>query len=127
MEWHEYDANCRWIDIEETLNDCYGADSDDTDRCVILCKQGQNTYVQTSYDNDNGIERWRLEWRVTQPDGSYRHYYGVDKTPESRYHELVCDLRTVMETFHYFYVTGGTVLPTEKLEWYEMDLTRSDE
>ncbi len=110
-----------WHYIDEALDECVGVDSDGVGRfCVINRWESPATFVQTAYEPDPEEPGWRIEWRTTNEDGSFHHFYAVDRTDKSRAAQLVFSLQTVKDVFRVFFDPEDNAMPTDLVEWHEM-------
>ncbi len=118
-EWRRDDPP--WWLIELTVHSCRGEMDDGYGEYCILAKQDSNTYVQTAVclaeKPDDNIS-WRLEWRVTDPDGTYTHYFAGNPS-DGADAETVKDIDIVVKAFKAFYQNKG--LP-DSLIWKKYDI-----
>lgn len=108
--WFRHDP--QWWQVEAAVRSCFGTTKSGIGQFCILEIRDADTYVQTAFCPEAG-SAWRLEWRVTEPDGTYSHYYASDPA-DGGDADILLDVDSVILAFRAFYVGGD--LP-EALIW----------
>ena len=109
-DWIRHDP--QWWQVEAAVRSCFGKVDGDMGEFCILEMRDTSTYVQTAFCPEAGTA-WRLEWRITEPDGTYSHYYASD--PEGGGNaDILLSVDSVILAFRAFYIGGD--LP-ESLIW----------
>jgi hypothetical protein len=109
-DWVRHDP--QWWQVEAAVRSCFGRIDGDIGEFCILQIRGANTYVQTAFCPESG-SAWRLEWRITDPDGTYGHYYASDPA-DGNDADILLSIDSIILAFRAFYVGGD--LP-ESLVW----------
>ena len=122
--YYENIVGCTPQEVDEALDECRGRDEigEVWRFCILSIDEG--TYVQTACDEIDGVPTWRLEWRITEKRGKYRHCYAVQKNDPDPDGDMVLDLEIVKRVFHEFFRTGGRTMPTDEVVWHEMHFGR---
>jgi hypothetical protein len=110
-----------WWLIEFVVRSCQGEMDGGCGEFCILAKQNSNTYVQTAVclaENPGDNISWRLEWRVTDHDGTYTHYFASNPR-DSADAETVKDIDIAVMAFKAFY--QNKELP-DSLLWKKYDI-----
>ena len=109
-DWERHDP--QWWQVEFAVRSCFGKTESGIGQFCVLEIRGASTYVQTAFCPEAGAA-WRLEWRITDPNGTYSHYYASDPADGDDV-DVVLDVESVILAFRAFYV--GNDLP-EALIW----------
>lgn len=108
--WVRYDP--QWWQVEAAVRSCFGDTESGIGQFCILEMRDMTTYVQTAFCSE-AVAAWRLEWRITEPDGTYSHYYASDPA-DGGHAPILLDIESVIHAFRAFYAGGD--LP-EALIW----------
>lgn len=103
--------NPPWWLVDLSVRACYST-LDEVGSFCILAEVDRNNFVQTAFCPEAGIA-WRLEWRSTAADGSYAHYYAVERGDDSG-DGVIRNIEMIIKGFRALY--AGDTMPAE-LEW----------
>ncbi len=104
-----------WWLVRAGVHACVGVTDDGVGTYCILERLHARSYVQTAFVPGAGVA-WRIEWRNTEPNGSYTHYFAVVPGDDG---SLVHEIESVLTAFEAFY--RGEGLP-RSLEWTIYDI-----
>ena len=118
-DWYRVDPP--WWLIEVSVLSCQGVFINEEGRRIgnycVLAQAGINSYVQTAFCPE-AEDTWRLEWRITELDGSYIHCF-AHRPDDKDYPDTMRDIKIVQEAFKAFYRNQG--LP-DSLAWWPYDI-----
>jgi hypothetical protein len=118
-EWTRIDPP--WWQIEFAVRSCQGEMDGGFGEFCVLSQLGANTYVQTAVclgkSPDEKIA-WRIEWRITESDGAYTHYFARNPS-DNEDAETVENIEMVLMAFKAFY--QNKVQP-DSLTWKRYDI-----
>jgi hypothetical protein len=110
-----------WWQIELAVRSCQGEMEGGFGEFCVLSLLGSNTYVQTAVclgKSPDEKNTWRIEWRITEADGTYTHYFARDPS-DSEDAETVDSIEPVISAFKAFFQNKG--MP-DSLVWKKYDI-----
>jgi hypothetical protein len=118
-EWTRIDPP--WWQIEFAVRSCQGEMDGGFGEFCVLSQLGTNTYVQSAVSLGKSPDEknaWRIEWRITEFDGTYTHYFARNPS-DSADAKTVVDIGIVVIAFKSFYQNKG--MP-DSLVWMKYDI-----
>lgn len=106
-----------WWQIELAVRSCHGAMDGGFGEFCVLSQLNSNIFIQTAVCLNEPIS-WRLEWRVTDSNGIYTHYFAIKPSDHDDV-DTVENTEIVIMAFKAFYQNKG--LP-DSLTWKRYDI-----
>ncbi|MBI5006214.1 MAG: hypothetical protein HZB95_03715 [Nitrosomonadales bacterium] len=106
-----------WWEVEMAVGSCQGEMDGGFGEFCVLSQINSNTYVQTAISLGEP-NSWRLEWRITETDGTYSHLFARNPC-DDEYTDTLDNVDDVILAFKAFYQNKG--LP-DSLTWKRYDL-----
>ena len=106
-----------WWEVEMTVGSCQGEMDGGFGEFCVLSTIDSNTYVQTAISLGNP-NSWRLEWRITETDGTYTHYFARNPRDDEKA-DTLDNVHDVILAFKAFYQSKE--LP-DSLTWKKYDI-----
>ncbi|MDO8926513.1 MAG: hypothetical protein Q7U94_06340 [Sideroxyarcus sp.] len=101
-----------WWEVEMAVGSCQGEMDGGFGEFCVLSKIDSNTYVQTAICLGEP-NSWRLEWRITEKDGTYTHFFARNPCDDENA-DTLDSVDDVILAFKAFYQNRG--LP-DSLMW----------
>ena len=106
-----------WWEVEMAVGSCQGEMDGGFGEFCVLSQVDSNTYVQTAISLGDP-HSWRLEWRITESDGTYTHSYARNPCDDENV-DTLDKVDDVILAFKAFYQNRG--LP-DSLIWLKYDI-----